>query len=261
MANENRFTGKSDVYEQYRPSYPIEVINYLTQLIEEIGLDRSTCKVADIGAGTGKFTRLLLERGFHVIAVEPNQDMATKLEQLQHQFPKQLTIQIATAEQTKLETASIDLIVCAQAFHWVNEQKAKLEWQRILKPKGRIALIWNQRQTKANAFMQRYEQLFLNYDTTNDEQKAYRNVGHKSVNVEHLTQFFGMEPNLYTVQYEQLLDEMGLIGRVTSSSYALQPENQRYSDYINEIKQLYSEFEEDGKVKMLYETQCYSNKY
>lgn len=257
MANEQRFSGKAEVYETYRPSYPQELIDYLSSYLSHQGKSLNSCTIADIGAGTGKFTRLLLERGFQVIAVEPNLDMASKLQKLVYEFPNQLTIQLASAEQTGLNENSIDMIVCAQAFHWINEAEARVEWKKILKRDGSAALIWNQRDTQATSFMQAYEQFFLSYDSTADVTKSYRSVGHKSINEKKLLDFFGQEPQCYSIPSQQLLTEQGLIGRVTSSSYAVKEEDFRYNDYIEEIKHMYSTHQKDGIVAMQYVTTCY----
>jgi len=259
MANETRFTGKAEIYATYRPSYPTPLLDLIMKQATERQLSIDECVVADIGAGTGKFTALLLEKGFNVIAVEPNQDMLTQLNKLKLQYPDKLSIQSASAEQTGLAKSSVDIIVCAQAFHWFDAKKAKVEWKSILKEEGQVFLIWNQRHIDGSTFMKQYEQLFLDLDGAKhvEQYNLYRNVGHQYMSVEQLSSFFGQRPELFQMEYEQKLDEKGLIGRIVSSSYALNEGDEGYDIFLEQIKQLFSRNEQDGYVSMLYETDCY----
>src|ERR1700749_4247469 len=135
-----RFSDRVDNYVKYRPSYPPGVINYL----------ESTCNlqagsvIADVGSGTGIFGALLLAKGFKVFGVEPNEAMG---EAASRQFAENpnFTAVYGTAEITTLPAQSVDLITCAQAFHWFYADKTKTEFKRILKPAGKVALIWNNR--------------------------------------------------------------------------------------------------------------------
>lgn len=260
MANESRFTGKAEVYATYRPSYPIELLDLIVMQVNKTQMSIEECVVADMGAGTGKFTALLLEKGFKVIAVEPNPDMLEQLNKLQSKYPEQLTICCASAEETGLAKHSIDIIVCAQAFHWFDAVKARQEWKSLLKENGIVYLIWNQRNIEGSSFMQQYEQLFLDLDETTqhgENYKLYKDVGHQYMSVDRLIPFFGQKPELYQLAYEQRLDKEGLIGRILSSSYALNPQDEGYSYFVEQIEALFSRNEQNGYVTMLYETDCY----
>jgi ubiquinone/menaquinone biosynthesis C-methylase UbiE len=123
-----RFSDRVDNYVKYRPGYPGEVITFLQR---ECDLSDNSV-VADIGSGTGIFTKLLLEKGYKVYAVEPNDDMQEAARQ--YLGSSQDFIPTAgSAEATTLPSSSIDLVVCAQAFHWFNNEKTKTEFKRILK--------------------------------------------------------------------------------------------------------------------------------
>lgn len=106
--NENKFTGKAELYSKYRPSYPEKLIDWLYDMTNAEA-------VADIGAGTGIFTSALLKKPWSVTAVEPNSDMLSILKKALGDKVKTV---VASAESTTLNAKSINLITVAQAFHW-----------------------------------------------------------------------------------------------------------------------------------------------
>ena len=125
--NEERFTGKADVYKKFRPSYPKELIDYL---YSQVGFSQDSV-IADIGSGTGIFSRLLLECGSQVYCVEPNDDMRQTAEKDLAGFRNFISVN-AAAENTGLQEKSVHFVTAAQAFHWFDRQAYKLECQRIL---------------------------------------------------------------------------------------------------------------------------------
>lgn len=128
----NRFSDRVAHYVKYRPSYPVAAIDIIFG-----GLGNPVQLIAaDIGAGTGISSRLLAERGISVIAIEPNTEMrqAAKSHEL-------VEFREGTAEVTNLPDASVDLVTCFQSFHWFNPETSLLEFRRILKPSGRLALV------------------------------------------------------------------------------------------------------------------------
>lgn len=132
------FTAGAKAYERTRPTYPAQAVNYL---IEAMDLGPGAT-VLDLGAGTGKFTRLLLPTGAKIVAVEPIAEMRSEFETV---LPE-VELLAGTAESIPLADASVDAVICAQAFHWFNADKALPEIHRVLKPAGKLGLIWNQRQ-------------------------------------------------------------------------------------------------------------------
>lgn len=127
----------ADAYDRGRPGYPSEAVDFLFETIA-IG-PRAT--VADIGAGTGKLTGALARTGADVIAVEP---VAAMREVLSAALPGIRAVD-GTAEACPLGEASVDVVVCAQAFHWFDGPRAVEEFARILRPGGRLGIVFNVR--------------------------------------------------------------------------------------------------------------------
>jgi SAM-dependent methyltransferase len=127
------FGEEAAAYERGRPSYPPEAIDWL--------LPRGTHTVLDLGAGTGKLTVRLVERGLDVVAVDPIPEM---LEVLSSSLPDTPAL-LGTAEEIPLPDDSVDSVVVAQAWHWFDPDRAIREIARVLRPGGRIGLVWNVR--------------------------------------------------------------------------------------------------------------------
>ncbi|CAM3172268.1 Methyltransferase type 11 domain-containing protein [Deinococcus saxicola] len=143
MTNPDRFLGRADVYASARPTYPPALGEWL------VGLGLLSGRVADVGAGTGLFTRLLLTHGsgpaFAVDAVEPNPEMRAQLETAlaQETLAGRLRFHNGTSEATSLDSASVSLITAAQAAHWFSPVSSVQEFRRVLAPGGQILLVWN----------------------------------------------------------------------------------------------------------------------
>jgi SAM-dependent methyltransferase len=133
------FGAAADEYERARPSYPDDAVAFV---VDRAGLHPGRT-VVDVGAGTGKLTRLLVRSGARVIAAEPVAEMRAKLEEAE---PRAETID-ATAEELPLADGSADAITVAQAFHWFDHDRALPELHRVLRPGGLLVLVWNMRDT------------------------------------------------------------------------------------------------------------------
>ena len=131
------FSTQAVTYAQGRPDYPRQLTGWLADALQISA--QST--VIDLGAGTGKFTRLLSSLAPTLIAVEPVAAMGAQLAKL---LPDVRLVD-GTAESIPLATASADALVCAQAFHWFSTRAALAEIHRVLKPDGRLGLVWNVR--------------------------------------------------------------------------------------------------------------------
>jgi ubiquinone/menaquinone biosynthesis C-methylase UbiE len=216
MKNEERFSNRVDMYVKFRPSYPNEAIDYLYDIV---GLSPHSA-VADIGAGTGIFSRLLLERGSCVTAVEPNQAMREAADKAVKALKGKPDFHIVPglAEATGLASGSVDFIVCAQAFHWFDRAAAQIEFRRILKSSGKVVLIWNSRQTHGTPFLEEYDQLLHTFGTD------YAKVNHQNISQEALASFF-MKGELQEGRFmnRQVFNFEELSGRLQSSSYIPNP--------------------------------------
>jgi SAM-dependent methyltransferase len=139
----DRFLGRAGVYACARPEYPPALGEWLA------GQGLLSGRVADVGAGTGLFTQLLLAHGsragFAVDAVEPNPEMRAQLETAlaQNVISGRLRVHDGTSEATSLESASVSLITAAQAAHWFSPGPTVQEFRRILAPGGQVLLVWN----------------------------------------------------------------------------------------------------------------------
>jgi SAM-dependent methyltransferase len=122
-------------YERSRPSYPIAA---LADLADALPLQAGRT-VVDLGAGTGKFTRLLALTGAEVVAVEPVTQMRERLAEL---LPT-VAVTAGTAEASGLADDCADAVVAAQAWHWFDTGRALAEVERLLRPGGALALVWN----------------------------------------------------------------------------------------------------------------------
>lgn len=232
---------------KYRPSYPKEAVDYLYDLV---GL-RPNSKIADIGSGTGIFSKLLLERGSDVIAVEPNQAMRAAAEQMLEGHPNLVTMS-GSAESTGLPDQSVEFIVCAQAFHWFDRSSAQTEFRRILKPGGKVILIWNSRLTQGTSFREEYDQLLHTYGTD------YEKVNHKTISQTMLLSFF-KENTMRKAQFKmsQEFDFEGLKGRLLSSSYSPVAGHPNYNPLMTELRNVFDRNHQEGIILFDYETEIF----
>ena len=131
------FSSQAVTYAQGRPNYPRQLTGWLSDTLQI----NAHSTVIDLGAGTGKFTRLLNTLAPTLIAVEPVDAMAAQL----HKLLPDVRLVNGTAESIPLPSATADAVVCAQAFHWFSTEAALAEIHRVLKPDGRLGLVWNVR--------------------------------------------------------------------------------------------------------------------
>lgn len=158
----------------------------------EIGLTPDDV-VADIGkCKTGLSAKLFLEHGNTVYGVEPNEPMRNAAEGLLSEFDNFISIH-GSSEGTNLKDNSIDLIICAQAFHWFDRQKTKQEFQRIANSKtAHLCLIWNDRK-ETEPFQQDYEKLIQEFATD------YNEISHRNITADIIEEFYA--PNKFINSY------------------------------------------------------------
>lgn len=122
------FGAAASAYAAARPSYPPAAVRFV--------LPPGARRVLDLGAGTGKLTSVLLDLGFEVVAVEPDDQMRALID------PRAIAL-AGTAEAVPLEDASVDAVVVGQAWHWFDEAATVAEVRRVLRPGGTLGLLWN----------------------------------------------------------------------------------------------------------------------
>ncbi len=234
----NRFSDRAGDYVKYRPSYPTSAIDIILE-----GLNtNSRIVAADIGAGTGISSRILAERGVNVIAIEPNAVMRESA--ASHPL---VEFRDGTAEFIQLVDKSVDLVTCFQAFHWFNPEPALSELRRILKPTGRLAVVWNNRD-KDDVFTSEYSRL-VREASNNHPAESRMQLVEPLLATPH---FINIREHSFI--YRQELDLAGLIGRAKSVSY-LPSEGLAYEQLISSLQDLYQQFHnENGFIYMVYRT-------
>jgi len=246
MDNTKRFSHKVDDYVKYRPGYPPELFDWL---YTEVGFQTSS-RIADIGAGTGIFTRYLLERGSKVCVVEPNAPMREAARKYLTEFSG-CEFFSGAAEATGLPDAAVDFITCAQSFHWFDRKACRKEFRRILKPGGQVVLVWNRR-LEIGGFDAEYEKMLR---TIPD----YLTSNHKLLSREDFDQFF--QPGHW--QYRKIglqgrpltLEE--LKGRHQSNSYAAPYGTPEYQRQTAALEDIFQRCRQNGTVTMHYLTEAH----
>jgi SAM-dependent methyltransferase len=245
-----RFSDRVADYVRYRPAYPNSL---LTALREEIGIAPGMA-VADVGSGTGISSELLLRTGCDVFAVEPNREMRVAAETRLGNEPRFHSV-AGRAEATTLEDSSVDAVAAGQAFHWFSTRDARTEFIRILRPGGITALFWNTRRAEGSPFLSAYEHLIRVFGTD------YSRVDHRNVDASALRAFFGGPYQSRVYANAQIFDFDGLRGRLLSSSYVPGPEHRNYRPILDALRQLFDTHEENGCVRMEYDTELFFGRF
>lgn len=240
-----RFTNRADNYARYRPTYPAAVLNCLR---DECGLGPGT-EVADVGSGTGILTTLLLERGATVYAVEPNGAMRAAAEAALGASPRFVSVD-GRAEATTLADASVDLVTAAQAFHWFEPVATRAEFRRILRPGGRVALVWNGRDESGGGFAADYEALLDDYA------RDYRQV-RRDARLGNIDILFPDGYERRTFHHERRLDYESVYGGLLSASYAPLPGDPRHEPMIARLRAIFDSHQQEGFVVLPYATNLY----
>lgn len=203
--------------------------------------------LADVGCGTGISSRLFARRGINVIGVEPNADMLAMAKKNSTGLSEHLRFVSGTAEDTTLTDGSVDTVLCAQSFHWFNQEKAFQEFHRILKDHSFIVLMWNI------------------WDFAHPCTQAYAEIIERLLDPKISEAKLPMPifpPNMFVTlpkcvfANSQTLDRSLLIDRVFSTSYA--PVDEKLSNILKaELNILFDKFSKDDALILQYETHVY----
>jgi SAM-dependent methyltransferase len=205
------FGPQAAAYERGRPSYPPEAIDWL--------LPTGARDVLDLGAGTGKLTTRLVERGLNVVAVDP---LAEMLEVLCQSLPD-TTALLGSAEEIPLADNSVDAVLVAQAWHWFNPQRAIPEVARVLRPGGLLGLVWNTRDERLGWVRELGRIIGRDDDPVRDK-------------VTLPEPFTG--PERHQVEWTSYLTPQALIDLVASRSYCITSPAEVRTKTLDQVRQL-----------------------
>lgn len=241
-----KFDGYADDYTAGRPGYSTELID---SFYKNFGMSPDSV-VADIGSGTGKFAAFLLKRGSDVFAVEPNSDMRRVAEEELSSYPKFHSVN-GGAESTTLPDNSVDFITTAQAFHWFDVVKFRSECSRIIRPGGKVFLVWNVRDES---------------DPVNSELKdIYKKycpnfAGFNGGIVKddpRIREFFFDKYEHVSFDHPLILDREKFISRSLSGSYSLKEGDKDYDEYMASVLNVFHKYSKDGIVTIGNRSEAY----
>jgi ubiquinone/menaquinone biosynthesis C-methylase UbiE len=245
--NAERFTNRVNYYVKYRPSYPEAYLDYL---VKEVGFDRESV-IADIGAGTGILSKLLGPRVKTVFAVEPNSEMRLAAAEYCKDTPNVIVIE-GSAEATTLPDSGVDFVTAAQAFHWFNLEEARLEFNHILRPGGKVTLVWNVRDINT-PFGAEYEKLVRQFCLN------YIGSGGGSAETLAYRMFFKNGQYEYRIfPNDRRIDLETLIGYSLSTSYAPVRGDANYPAFIKCLMEIHEKYAENGDILLSTTTQSYT---
>lgn len=257
MSDETRrFDDRVQDYLLSRPGYPRQLLDVLraamgTGAPARLSDWRLEWRVADIGAGTGLLSMPFLEAGCQVDAVEPSGPMREAARRLQGRFPG-LRVHEGRAEATGLDDDAVDLVVAGQAFHWFDAAAAREEWQRILRPGGVAAAVWNRRHLEGTPFAVAYETFNRTWGID------YAAVSERYESKSDLETVFGAAPEAKALPNRQRLDLAGLLARLRSCSYLPGVDHPRHADMMAAAEKLFSAHAVAGRVELVYDTVVYA---
>lgn len=243
-----RFSDRVDDYVRYRPDYPAALLAWLQgdQRVD------SGWRVADVGAGTGISSKMFLDAGYRVTAVEPNAPMRAAAEHWLRSYPGFDAVD-GRADATSLPDASVDLVTVAQAFHWFDGEAARREFARILHPGGLVAIWWNSRRLTGTPFLEGYEALLQNFGTD------YTSVAERYADDARMRAWFGSGfRGSARFEHAQRLDYESLRGRLMSPSYAPPAGHPQHEPMLRALRELFDSCAESGTVSFDYDTRIFA---
>lgn len=245
MANEGRFDGKAGIYEASRPGYAPALLEHLARCE---GFGPGTA-VADVGAGTGRFTEQLLALGCTAAAVEPNEGMRRVAEERLGGHPG-FSSQAGSAERTGLADGSVDRVTAAQSFHWMDPEAFRKECRRILRPGGTVALVWNFRDPASPLVRESAEACarhcpdFAGFSGGVDFDEA-------------AMRFFNGTCRKAAFPNDLAYDRAGFVGRMLSSSYAPESGDPACAAFVADLERLFDRHAENSRLILPNNTVAY----
>ena len=241
-----RFSDRADDYARARPGYPDAVFD----AIEALTSLSPSSVVADVGSGTGISAAPLLRRGYTVYGVEPNAAMRAAAERAFAAEPRFTSVD-GTAEATTLADESVDLVLVAQAFHWMDPVRTRVEFARVLRPPRHVALLWNWRRPRGNAFTAAYEALVERWSTDYDAVKQRYRVR------ESLASFFGGAHETRTFEHAHPLDRGAVRALLLSSSYTPKDGHPDRDPMLRALDEAFDAHAQGGIVEVVYDAELH----
>jgi len=235
------FSSKVADYCASRPDYPSQLFEALQSCCNLDG----KALIADVGAGTGLLTRGLLDRGYRVVAVEPNPQMRAACDHYVGNAEGYRSVE-GCAEEMPLPSASVDLITAAQAFHWFEVERARAECLRVLRPDGQIALIWNDR-LSTDPLHRALDDVFVDFG--GDKRSALAAHEDRS----DVARFFGQaRPAEFTWPHEHFLDQDGLLSLAFSRSYMPERDSSSGQQVVVRVREIFAAMAVEGRICVRY---------
>lgn len=246
MDTTGKFDKRAADYALGRPAYAAKLID---SLYHNAGFKKASV-IADIGSGTGIFARQLLDRGSTVICVEPNGDMRQQAQRGLTGYEKFGSVN-GTADETGLAEQSVDFITAAQAFHWFKISGFKKECLRIMKPGGKVVLVWNVRDMEAPLNRESME-LFAEYCP------GFNGFcGGIKQDDGRIAAFFDGCYERLSFDHPLYYEKERFISRCLSSSYSLREGDTGFEAYKSGLEALFERYAEKGLLRMANRTVAY----
>ncbi|MGB2982843.1 MAG: class I SAM-dependent methyltransferase [Candidatus Bipolaricaulia bacterium] len=241
MSKESPYADRASTYAKHRWPYPPEAVEFLVDRAR-ITADSD---VADVGAGTGALTEHLVDRARTVTAVEPDEAMRAHADRRLAVHPSYRGLP-GTAEETELPPSSVDLVTVGQALHWFSPADALREFGRILRPNGRLAILWSTPApssigSETARLLDRYGRLLR---------------GRVPASVDELLPLY-FDPALAehsTFCWHVDEDWSRFIGGLSSSALAPSEKDPAYRPFCNDAREIFSRFSESGTLRIEIET-------
>ncbi len=236
---EHLFNAKAKIYDIARPRYAQEMLDFLKKN-EKL----TNKKIADVGAGTGIFSKQLYEIGNEIFAIEPNDDMRNVMyEKMKNE--DNFHIINGNAEATELKENSVDVVCAAQAFHWFDYKAFAKECLRIMKKGGKVYLTWNNSDAdnesevkkKCNDIMDKYCAKNIKQSTHNSNDKV----------LEAIDDFYE-EYEVFKFDNPIARNKENFLQMVLSASYALRPDDEGYENLVAELSDYFDKYNQDGYI-------------
>ena len=246
MDGKEAFTDKAGHYAAGRPGYAPALFD---ALYDRCGFSEDSV-IADVGTGTGLFARGLLARGSRVLGVEPNAAMRGRAQTLCEEYPS-FALHTGDAAATGLDAGSVDFVTAAQAFHWFDPAAFAAECRRILRPEGKVLLVWNLRDMDSDVNRDLYTVNSFYCPDFHGFTRGFRRGDGR------IAEFFapGYEELSFPAPLE--LDCETFVRWCLSSSYAPREGNYAFGAYRAAVGDIFERYSKDGVLTVANDTVAY----